>query len=133
MRFKLGLAAAAVAVVGLGVTVASADNGTFTTQVTIHKGGERGTFHGNVLSERSGCYDHRRVHLFDEDEDPAQKVAHTFTDSDGHWKINAQNAWLPSGDYYAEVRKKDIQHKPGQFRLQAQRLGAPASRPPAFA
>ena len=114
MRFKIGLAAAAVAVVALGVAIASANQGSVPTQVTIHKqgGGEKPTFHGRVLSNVRGCYDQRRVLLFDEDEDPAEKVGHTFSDSDGHWAFNAYAAWLPSGDYYAAVRHKEL----SQFR-----------------
>jgi hypothetical protein len=103
--------------VAAGVLATSAfalSSGTDDTEITAHKGGEFGAFHGTIKSGVRACHDHRRVLLFDEDEDPAERVATTFSDSDGHWFVDAEDEYLSSGDYYAKVRVKDI-HRPGLF------------------
>lgn len=102
-RKTIALAAtAAIAVLALGVGLASAHTTSFNSTVTIDWNGQ---FFGTVSPPRAGCVPNRLVKLFQKDAGPDTFLGSDRTDQQGDWQVNT-----PAADdlYYAKVTLKDI-------------------------
>ena len=116
-RVRLLLAAAAgaaVLVVGSLIGIAAAHKPRYNSKVTIHTRFDQGAakpyvYYGRVISDRKGCFRHRKVVLRNEAEPVPYPGDTDLTNRHGRWKIAFQGDLL-FGDYYAKAPRKETRH-----------------------
>ena len=97
MRFR-GTVTAAVAALALAVPLASGDGGA-KTRIAMKKLSSTGAA-GQVSSGRDACVGGRKVSLFVLESFITDKVAITYTNSKGTWRVDRR---LKEGVYFAKV------------------------------